>query len=174
MDVPDWLIDFLDGISLWDAIAFALFIGAIIWFVTKKGWRGIMTFARAILATANVIDNVKVLPDFSEKTTQALEHITKVLDDHTVTLDEHMAQIKEIYHETHKNNGSSIKDAVDRTEEAASRLEESVEGIHGRLDSLESTVTGLDASVTGLKKEDEELWAALDDTQNPFDQGEDS
>jgi len=147
MDTPQWLIDFLDGISLWDAIAIISVITAVVWFIAKKGWRGATAFARAILATATVIDNVKELPAFIERTDARLQQNTKALEDHTVQLDG-------IAHETNPNSGTSMKDALGRLEAFAKRMEESVEGIHGRLDTLES-------SVANLNDEDKKLWAAV-------------
>jgi uncharacterized protein YoxC len=156
VDAPDWLVDFLDGISLWDAIAIIAVIAAVVWFIAKKGWRGAIAFARAIIATATVIDNVRELPAFIERT-------DKTLHDHT-------KQLKGIYHETHKNDGSSIKDAV-------GRVEEGVAGLHGRMDAVERIVEPLEGSVEALKetaesltREDESLWAALEDTHNPSEE----
>lgn len=146
LDVPDWLVDFLDGVSLWDAIAILGIIVAVVWFIAKKGWRGVMTFARAILATAEVIDNVKELPKFIERTDQ--------------TLADHTGQLEGIYHETHNNDGSSIKDQT-------GRIEVGVKGLHGRMDAVEQ-------SIATLSKEDESLWAAIEDTQNPHDPEEES
>jgi len=62
-------------------------------------------------------------------------------------------QIDSIHHETHRNDGSSIKDST-------VRIEKSLEGLHGRMDVVER-------SVETLAREDESLWAAFEDTQNP-------
>ncbi|MCC2031839.1 hypothetical protein [Microbacterium allomyrinae] len=62
------------------------------------------------------------------------------------------AQVDGIHHETHKNDGSSIKDAV-------GRVEEGVAGLHGRMDDV-------DRQLVTLAREDEALWAELDNTND--------
>lgn len=62
-------------------------------------------------------------------------------------------QVDDIHHETHKNDGSSIKDAM-------GRVEEGVAGLHGRMDDV-------DRQLAVLTREDEALWAAIEETQNP-------
>lgn len=87
--------------------------------------------------------------------------------DALVTLPEMKKQIDSIHHETHTNKGTSIKDAVERLEATTARLEatstetkESVEGVHGRLDDI-------DRQMSALAREDEALWAELDQAQDP-------
>lgn len=58
-----------------------------------------------------------------------------------------------IFHETHNNDGSSVKDAVDRIERS---IDEEVK-----------------PALVKLAQADDDLWSALDDTQNPNDGGND-
>lgn len=58
-----------------------------------------------------------------------------------------------IFHETHNNDGSSVKDAVDRIERS---IDEEVK-----------------PALVKLAQADDDLWSALDDTQNPNDGGDD-
>lgn len=133
-NAPPWLVAWLQGISVWDLILWVVGIAGLILFIRKKGWLWIIAFARAILATAEVIDNVRELPAFIERTDQ--RHAELAL------------KVEGIYHETHKNDGSSIKDAL-------GRVEEGVAGLHGRLDVVE-------ASVTTLARADEEIRAEIE------------
>lgn len=122
VDAPSWLVEWLESVSIWDAILWLAAIVGLVVFIRKKGWRWIIAFARAILATAEVIDHVRELPAFIEETKTTLARQNEL--------------IESIHHETHTNNGSSIKDGV-------GRLEQGVEGIHGRLDEVERNVASL-------------------------------
>lgn len=147
---PDWLVDFLDGISLWDAIAILATTTAVVWFIAKKGWRSVIAFARSILTLAKILESVQGLPRFIDRTDEKL---------------------LSIYHETHNNDGTSLKDSSDRTELALrgldTRLGEaiaSLEGLHGRMDVVER-------EVKSLHQADEDLRADLEDTVNPKENG---
>ena len=55
LDAPPWLVDFLEGISLWDAIIWLAAIAAGFWFIKSKGWRSLIAFARGILNAAEIL-----------------------------------------------------------------------------------------------------------------------
>lgn len=139
VDMPQWLVDFLDGVSLWDGILWLAGLGFLIWFVRVKGWRGLVAFARGIIASAELLAAVQGLREFMERT-----------DERHARLEE---KVDGIFHETHNNDGSSVKDAVDRIERS---IDEEVK-----------------PALAKLAQADDELWSALDDTQNP-DEGEPS
>ena len=127
MTAPDWLAGTLGAISLWQAILWGgAIIGAVVFIWKKKPWRWLVSFAKAILATAEVIDNVKDLPEFIKESRAADAEVK-------ASLAQQDAKIAEIHHETHTNNGTSIKDGV-------GRLEEGMAGLHGRLDEVERNV----------------------------------
>jgi len=130
--IPPWLVQWSHTVTLFDLIVWALFIVGGIIFIKKKGGKWLVEFAKAILATAKVIDHVKVLPGFVERTDARFG----VLE----------GKIAEIHHETHKNDGSSIKDAVDRIETGVQRLDE-------RMDNVESDVKGLNQADEQLRVE---------------------
>lgn len=138
-DAPSWLVDFLDGVSLWDALLWAAAIIAGAWFIYKRGWRTLVALARGIINSAETLAAVKDLPDFITRTDERFDRME--------------AKVEGIHHETHNNDGSSIKDAVDR-------IETSLEGVHGRLDTVE-------VDVRSLHLADDELRAELENTQNP-------
>lgn len=117
--VPSWLVNFLSHLSAWEVIAFLGVAGFLIWFVIRHAWPRLIGFARAVLATAEVIDNLRDLPEFMRRTDRRLK--------------KHGEQIDGIYHETHSNDGSSIKDAT-------GRIESSLQGLHGRVDAVEADV----------------------------------
>lgn len=109
LDAPPWLVEWLAGISVWDALLWVAAVVAAIVFIRKKGWRSVIAFARAILATAEVIDNVRELPGFIARTdaTLAAQNATLAAQD---------LKVEEIHHEVHYNNGTSVKDSQRRTE----------------------------------------------------------
>jgi len=127
MDVPDWLIEFLDGISLWDAIAISAVIIAVVWFIVKKGWRGATSFARAILHTSDVMSKLDVLPDFTvrvdafmDRTDERMAKNTEVLEAHTEVLDAHTRQLEN----THSTN---LRDDIDGAAQAAAGAQQTAE-----------------------------------------------
>jgi biopolymer transport protein ExbB/TolQ len=122
LDAPAWLIAWLQSVNLWNALLVVAFVSAVIVFIRKKGWAWLKAFAKAILATADVIEHVSELPDYITRSDERFEAL--------------VAKVNEIHHETHKNDGSSIKDAVDR-------IESSVSGLHGRVDSVEREVAAI-------------------------------
>ena len=141
---PQWLVDFLAAVGLDDiAVGVVAIVGGVVavWLFTKRVWpvvraipAAVVTFARGVVTTAQVLESVKDLPAFIERTD---------------------ARIGEIHHEVHFNNGSSVKDAAIRTERAvgeltatAQRLEEGVAGLYKRVDELAEV--------------DDRLWATVD------------
>lgn len=131
------MIEWLAAINLWDA---AIWVGGAVSFVVgvrvfvRRAWPWLRSFAQAILSTAQLIDSVKGLPAFIERTD---------------------ARISEIHHEVHFNNGSSVKDSAIRTERAVGELTETA----GR---LEVGVAGLYRRVDELAAVDDRLWATVD------------
>ncbi|AXA97577.1 hypothetical protein CEP17_14765 [Microbacterium sp. PM5] len=120
--------------------------GAGFWFIRKKGWRGVVAFARGIINAAEILASVQGLPSYIERADARAEAADK-------RHDRLEGKVDGIYHETHNNDGSSTKDAVDR-------VEIGVKGLYGRMDAIEEKVLALSAA-------DEELRAELEDTRNP-------
>lgn len=156
LTAPSWLVNMLQHVSLWDAILGFIFGVGVFWFIKKRGWRWVIAFARAILATAEVIDNVRELPEFIKRTDAALGN--------------HSEQLTSIYHETHNNDGSSIKDAVDRVEigvkglyTQTDTLQSGVEGLHGRMDAVEADVKALHQADEAIRDD----IGSLEETLNP-------
>lgn len=139
VEAPDWLVDFLGGISLWDAILIIAALVVVILFIKNKGWKTVVALARGIINAAQILEAVQGLPAYIARA-----------DERNARLEE---KVDGIHHETHKNDGSSIKDAV-------ARVEEGVAGLHGRMDDV-------DRQLVTLTREDESLWEALEHTQNP-------
>jgi len=114
--VPDWLVSFLGGVTLLEAILWVVAVAGFLLVLRKVGpW--FVSFARAVLSTASLIDSVKGLPAFIERTDSTLGTQNATLEAQNRTLAVQDERIAEIHHETHTNNGSSIKDAVVRVEE---------------------------------------------------------
>jgi hypothetical protein len=74
--VPDWFADWSKAVSLFDILIWVFGVVAVIFvvrWVVRKGWPWLMGFAKAIINTAQIIDSVKDLPDFIERTDKTLE-----------------------------------------------------------------------------------------------------
>lgn len=122
LTAPPWLVEFMKHVSLWDAFLWLVFAIGVVWFIKKRGWRWLISFARAILATAEVIDNVKDLPEFIKRTDEWREQQTK--------------QIADIHHEVHYNDGSSVKDGVRRIEKAVAETGTRISDVEAKVDRL--------------------------------------
>ncbi|WP_295837396.1 hypothetical protein [uncultured Microbacterium sp.] len=123
------------------AIGSAVAAGFGAWLFAKKVWpvlrgipSGVLAFARGVITAAQVLDSVKGLPAFIERTDAA------------------MAQV---HHELHPNHGTSMNDALRRTEAAVEtltatslRLEEGVAGLHVKYEELAAV--------------DDRLWSTLE------------
>lgn len=118
--------------GLWGAWLFV----AKVWPVLRGIPSGVVAFARGVITAAQVLDSVKGLPAFIERTD---------------------ARIGEIHHEVHFNNGTSVKDAAIRTEKAVAVL-------HETASRLEVGVAGLYAKVDELAEVDDRLWSEIEST----------
>lgn len=136
---PSWLVDVLEGVSVWDAILAVVALVAAVVFVKKRAWQGIVAFARGIVNSAELLAAVQGLPAYIARADERHERLEEKVDG--------------IFHETHNNDGSSVKDAVDRIERS---IDEEVK-----------------PALVKLAQADDDLWSALDDTQNPNDGGND-
>jgi hypothetical protein len=102
---PAWFIEWAETVNLWGIILILSAVIGGVWALVafvRKGWPWLKSFAKAIINTAQIIDSVKGLPDFIERT--------------DATLASQDTKIAEIHHEVHYNNGSSVKDSQARTE----------------------------------------------------------
>lgn len=147
LDAPSWLVDFLDSVSVWDAIVWLALVIAGVVFLYKRGWRSIIAFARGLINAAEILASVQGLPAYIERADKR----AAAADERHDRLE---GKVDAIYHETHNNDGSSIKDSVDR-------IELGVKGLYGRVDTVEQKVVALSAA-------DDELRAELEDTRNPL------
>lgn len=145
-DAPQWLVDFLDGISLWDALLWLGLIVAAAAFVYKKGWRSVVAIARGIINAAEILASVQGLPAYIERADQR----AAAADERHDRLE---GKVDAIYHETHNNDGTSIKDATDR-------IEIGVKGLYDRVDTVER-------KIAALSDADDQIRAELEDTRNP-------
>lgn len=142
--VPPWVADALEGLGLADVAAGVVAVVGVlvgVWLFVKRVWpvvktipAGLVSFARAVVTAAQVLDSVKGLPAFIERTDR---------------------RIGEIHHEVHFNNGSSVKDSAIRTELAVGELRETAK-------RLEVGVAGLYTRVDDLAAVDDRLWEKVD------------
>lgn len=142
--LPSWLADAIAVVGIGDvAAAVITALGAVVgtWVFVQRVWPvlktipgGIVAFARGIIAAAQMLDSVKGLPAFIERTD---------------------TRISEIHHEVHFNNGSSVKDAAVRTERAVAELHETAA-------RLEVGMAGLYTRVDELAAVDDRLWSTID------------
>lgn len=92
---------FWDEISVLQAAGWVVAAFAVLLFVVKA-WPFIRN-------TFRILDALAQLPDFMERTDDALKATKDTLEAQTKTIDE-------IHHEVNYNNGSSVKDAIHRLE----------------------------------------------------------
>lgn len=153
-DTPSWLVDFLEGISVWDALTWIALVVAAAVFIYRRGWRSIIAFARGLINAAEILASVQGLPAYIERADQraaAADQRAAAADQRHDRLER---KVDAIYHETHNNDGSSIKDSVDR-------IEIGVRGLYDRVDTVEQ-------KVVALSDADEQIRAELEDTRNPL------
>lgn len=147
------MVDAIAALSVGELVATLAAVAAAIWgawlFIAKvwpvlKGIpSGVVAFARGVITAAQVLDSVKGLPAFIERTD---------------------ARIGEIHHEVHFNNGTSVKDAAIRTEKAVADLNETAA-------RLEAGVAGLYTKVEELAEVDDQLWSEIENTGGGSDDG---
>lgn len=148
--MPEWLSAWLDQISgLELVLAVAAIIAVIVWLWRTKPWRGVVAVARGIVQGTQILESVKDLPRFIEKTEQ---------------------QLDSIYHETHFNNGSSIKDAVTRTESVVNQMKQQLDATTGTVNTVAETVAVIEEEIPKLKQADEELREDFETTRNPWEE----
>ena len=141
---PLWLADAIAMVGLGDvAAAVVTILGAVVgvWLFVKRVWpvvktipSGIVAFARGVITAAQVLDSVKGLPAFIDRTDAALA---------------------QVHHELHPNSGTSLNDSVRRTEARVAELSETSE-------RLEVGVAGLYTRVDELSAVDDRLWQTLE------------
>lgn len=137
IEAPQWLIDWWESVSLWDAVVWIAIVAGVIVFIRRKGWRTVKAMARGILYADRILAAVQGLPDWQKRIEEKVDGI---------------------HHETHRNDGSSIKDAT-------VRIEEGVAGLHGRLDPVEADLATVKDAVEQLQRADEEIRAEIEQTQ---------
>ncbi|MBB3158209.1 hypothetical protein FHS07_001905 [Microbacterium proteolyticum] len=122
-----------------------------VWLFVRKVWpvvrsipSGVLAFARGVITAAQVLDSVKGLPAFIDRTD---------------------AQMAAIHHELHPNSGTSMNDAVRRTEARVAELGETSE-------RLEVGVAGLYRKVDELAEVDDRLWSEIENTGGAGADGE--
>lgn len=134
--VPDWFIDWSKAVSLFDILLWVFGVVALFFaarWVVKKGWPWLMGFAKAILNTAQLIDAVKDLPAFIDRTDK--------------TLEAQDTKIAEIHHEVHFNNGSSVKDGVSRVESGVADLTVKVDEVAKDLAEAKTALAASDDQI---------------------------
>lgn len=99
---------------------------------------------------------VKLWPAVSQfvKTVNAFVGLPAFMERAEANHRELSAKVDSIHHEVNYNNGGSVKDSQARTEAAVERIEKSID-------------EELKPAILKLTQADDELWAALDDTQKP-------
>lgn len=138
------MVDAIAALSVGELVATLAAVAAAVWgawlFIAKvwpvlKGIpSGVVAFARGVITAAQVLDSVKGLPAFIERT------------------DEAMAAV---HHELHPNHGTSMNDALRRTEAA-------VETLAATSQRLEEGVAGLHVKYEELAAVDDRLWARVE------------
>ncbi|MDQ1111181.1 hypothetical protein QE418_000629 [Microbacterium testaceum] len=141
---PPWLADAIALVGLGDvAAAVATVVGVVVgvWLFVKRVWPivktipgGILAFARGVVTAAQVLDSVKGLPAFIERTDAAMAAV---------------------HHELHPNSGTSLNDSVRRTEARVAELGQTA-------DRLEEGVAGLYVKYEELAAVDDRLWQTLE------------
>ncbi|MDR6691486.1 hypothetical protein J2X55_002409 [Microbacterium sp. 1154] len=138
------MVDILAALGLEEiAAGVSIIVGAIVavWLFVKRVWpvvktipAGVVAFARGVITAAQVLDSVKGLPAFIERTDAAMAAV---------------------HHELHPNSGTSLNDSVRRTEARVSELGETA-------DRLEEGVAGLYVKYEELAAVDDRLWQTLE------------
>ena len=145
--IPEWLSGFLDGISAWQLIvALTAIIGFVVWVVKKKPWSGLVAFAKAIIQGAQILDSVKGLPSFIEKTNDRVDRLIQQTENH---------------HDT--NLRDDVSEAIKTIKEVA----ESVADLHAKTDER---FTKVDERLDELAAADDELREDFDNTLNPMEE----
>lgn len=139
LDAPPWLVAWLEGISLWDALLWIAAAAAVAFFIWKKGWRTVVALARGVIASAEVLVSVQGLPAFIERTDQRL--------------DEHTQQLT-------NSHDSNLRDDVTESIDLSKKAVHLAEGLHGRLDEVER-------NVAQLAKADIEIQRRIDNAEPP-------
>jgi hypothetical protein len=121
---PAWFVEWAESVNLWGTLLIAggitaFILGVVAFF--KKGWPWLVSFARAIQKTSQVVDAVQELPEFIARTDQ---------------------RIAEIHHEVHYNNGSSVKDAVRRVENGVAGLYDEIAELKEADDAIRRDIDG--------------------------------
>lgn len=138
------MVDIMAALGLEEiAAGVSIIVGAIVavWLFAKRVWpvvktipAGVVAFARGVITAAQVLDSVKGLPAFIERTDAAMAAV---------------------HHELHPNSGTSLNDSVRRTEARVSELGETA-------DRLEEGVAGLYVKYEELAAVDDRLWQTLE------------
>ncbi|GAA5198474.1 hypothetical protein [Microbacterium jejuense] len=153
LEAPEWLVAWLQSVNLWDAILIAAAVVGVIVFLRRKGWRWLKSFAKAVLKTADVIENVGELPDF-------IAEMRAINARNEATFAEHTRQLKNSHSSNLRDDVTAALVAAEAAREAAESTATSVEGLHGRMDAVET-------QVTALARADDEIRAELEQTQPP-------
>lgn len=128
--------------AVWGAWLFV----AKVWPVLKGIPSGVLAFARGVVTAAQVLDSVKGLPAFIERTDAAMAAV---------------------HHELHPNSGTSLNDSVRRTEARVAELGATTE-------RLEVGVAGLYTKVDELAEVDDRLWSEIENTGGARDDEEET
>ncbi|GAA2577218.1 hypothetical protein [Microbacterium binotii] len=151
---PGWLIEWATAINLWDALLpVAVCIALFVWLrkVGPKVWSGAKALAHAILNATELLESVKGLPQFMERTDAFTSETTRVLGEHT-------ERIASIHHEVNFNSGGSVKDSAVRTERQ-------VKAVFARLGELQEQVGEVRDEIVDLHATDRGLREDLENTQ---------
>ncbi|MDY0829144.1 hypothetical protein SK224_08395 [Microbacterium sp. BG28] len=146
---PDWLIDWLAAVNLWDALLpVVAIVGAFIWLrkVGPKAWSGAKALAHAILNATELLESVKGLPQFMERTDAFTTETTRVLGEHT-------ERIASIHHEVNFNTGGSVKDSAIRTERQVKAVFARLGEVQEQLGEVRDEIVDLHAADRGLRED---------------------
>jgi len=132
MDIPDWLLDATDGITVAQVIIWLIIIGSGFW-VIRKAWPGL----KALVALAQMIETLmpmmttlRDLPDWQTQTTSMLGRLRKQVEN---------------------SHNTNLRDDITKALEIAKATADSVEGVHGRLDKLETNDVEQERILTDMR-----------------------
>ncbi|QPE04140.1 hypothetical protein IT882_13160 [Microbacterium schleiferi] len=107
-DMPDPLREWLESVSVYQAIVWLAGIAFALWFVWKKGWRLFVRGAKSVVRVAELAEKFSGLPEFmAEQRTVNKRH-----DEYHERLSR---TVDEVLKETRPNSGSTLRDDLSTT-----------------------------------------------------------
>lgn len=106
--MPELLRQWLDSVSVYEAIVWLSGIALAVWFVWKKGWRLFVRGAKSVVRVAELAEKFSGLPEFMAEQ----RAVNKRHDEYHQRLTE---TVDEVLKETRPNSGSTLRDDLSTT-----------------------------------------------------------